>query len=177
MKTIQGKTRFGMVYILQDRQNRTRKFRLGIRYSSDTYLNKLLSFYLGYYILSFYTFEMKTPKQLWYTMKFRFRRWLSKTETRLEHWYRYNFENKTIYYSVTSMDCDCCESTSFGIHRNYREYYDWLNDESEWDWVEGRTSVDLHDKDEWEYYNDQPRRTRDYIMEAYEDGRGTHVNI
>jgi len=75
------------------------------------------------------------------------------------------------------MDCDCCESTSFGIHRNYREYYDWLNDESEWDWVEGRTSVDLHDKDEWEYYNDQPRRTRDYIMEAYEDGRGTHVNI
>ena len=177
MKTIQKKTRFGWVYIISDRQDRTKKFRLGVRYKKHTYLNKMLCLYLGHYVVRLYSHDMKTPKQWYKSKKYKLTRWANRTGDRLEHSYRYKFENKVIYYSVTSMDCDCCESISFGTHKSYREYYDWMNDDSVWEWVEGRTSVDLHDKDEWEYYNDQPRRTRDYIMEAYEDGRGNHVTI
>lgn len=171
------KTKLGFVVKLANRENRDKKYKWAVRYEPISFLGNMLAFYLGYYIVVFYKHKMNTPKQWWRIKKYDFRRWSDRTEKKVEHWYRYNFENKPIYYSVTSMDCDLCESTSFGKHKNYREYYDWLTDADAWDWVEGRTSVDLHSKEDWEYYNEQPRRTRDYIMEAYEDGRGRNVII
>ena len=176
MKLKQG-TIAGAAYIFRNRKGLEKQFKIGVRYSSVTFLGKAVILNLGWWILAVYSHEIKTPKQAYKCWKYDLTRWIQKTKQRAKHWYRYNFEKEIIYYSVTSMDCDLCEATNFGTKSSYKEYHDWMNDSDAWDWVEGRTSVQLHTKDEWEEYNEQPRRTRDYIMEAFEDGRGSHVTI
>lgn len=176
MRTVQG-TLFGMAYIFQDRENITEKFKLGIRYSSDTYLGKMLCFNLGYYIFRFYSHNMKTPKQ-WYRLgMYRLALKLRRFEIRVIHWYNMNFNTKPIYYMISSTDCDLCESTSFGKSKNYKEHYLYLNDSDSWDWVEGRVSIDEISEDEYFQGLDMRIPLRDRVMEAYENGNGRNINV
>jgi hypothetical protein len=168
---------FGMAYVYKDRERSGYvKPKLGVRYEGITFLGKMLRFNLGFCTLALYSHEMKTPKQVYRCWRYDLTRWLQITKKRFINWYKYNFDKKPIYYYVSSMDCDCCESTWFGKKDSYKEYQKWLNDEGEWDWVEGNTSVNIISKEEY-LENKDVRTCRDYIMEAFEDGRGSNVVI
>ena len=54
-----------------------------------------------------------------------------------------------------------------------------MNDESEWEWVEGRTAIDIISEEQWLYEVREygQSSSRDRIMEAYENGRGNSVII
>ncbi len=96
--------------------------------------------------------------------------WFKGLKKDLLHRYNMAFNKKTIYYSIESTDCDLCTSTNFSYKESYKEYHNWLDDPDEWDWVEGRISINIIDKDEYEYYKDKPVRNVDHIMNAFENG-------
>jgi len=176
LKPFQG-TIGGMIYILNSRLHREQKFKISVKYNSNSYLGKMLLFNLGYWVLALYSHEMLTPKQWYKSKKYRIRKWLRKSRENLTHQYKMLFDNKPVYYELWSRDCDMCESTTYGMSKNYKDHYQYLNDESEWEWLEGAVSVNVISADEYAFYKDEPVVIRDRIMEAFENSRGTSVNL
>jgi len=148
------------------------KFSIEIQSFNDIVL---VPIWLGHTLYIIKWNKPRTPKQMYRSLKWKLTRRLQNLEERFVHWYRYNFDDKPVYYTVCSIDCDCVEMFWYGKCEDYREYYDWMNDSGEWDWVEGRTHVSIVSEEEYLDNIDEPRKTFDHIMNAFEDGRGNNV--
>ena len=135
----------------------------------------LLNIYTPLYAVAIWWKKPLTLKQ----RKYRLKRWIGKKERVFDHWWRMRFDKEPVYYILSSTDCDCVEVTSYGSSESYKEHYEWMNDESEWEWVEGRTAIDIISEEQWLYEVREygQSSSRDRIMEAYENGRGNSVII
>ncbi len=83
-----------------------------------------------------------------------------------------------IYASVWSRDCDMCESTSVFKTQSLKKYNKRIQDAYEW--AEGPVSFNIISKEEYDAFKkpgNQLGRTRDRIMEAYENGNGTSIYV
>ena len=81
-------------------------------------------------------------------------------------------ENKPVYAIVWSRDCDCCEATHAQRWGSERQFQNWR--ERFYEGLEGPGSVTRCSKEE---YKEFEASTRDLALEAFEDGRGSHVLI
>lgn len=90
----------------------------------------------------------------------------------------YILRNK-IYVSKFSRDCDMVESSSILIFKNRKEFEDWK--EIEYEWAEGTLSINRISEEEYNdrlmAYGGTQSRSRDRIMEAFENGRGWSVEV
>ncbi len=83
-----------------------------------------------------------------------------------------------IYASVWSRDCDMCESTSVFKTQSLKKYNKRIQDAYEW--AEGPVSFSIITKEEYDAFKkpgNRLGRTRDRIMEAYENGNGTSIYV
>jgi hypothetical protein len=83
-----------------------------------------------------------------------------------------------IYASVWSRDCDMCESTSVFKTQSLKKYNKRILDAYEW--AEGPMSFSIITKEEYDAFKkpgNRLGRTRDRIMEAYENGNGTSIYV
>jgi hypothetical protein len=135
--------------------------------------DRLLALHLGNNIFVI-RWDRPTPfKTRVYRVKVKF----NKLKDTITHWNNMNFNKQPIYWELFSRDCDMCESTSYGVSASYREHHEWLTNPDNWDWVEGATSVNEISKDDYDSEVNQPRRIRDRVMEAYENGRGNSIYV
>lgn len=119
----------------------------------------------------------RTPKQWYRQNMYKLALKLRRFEKKFIHWYKMNFDDDPIYYCITSIDCDCVEMSWVGKSDDYRAHFQWLNDDSGWDWVEGRTSVDIISEEEYLQEVNEPVKIYDHIMAAYENGNGRNIII
>jgi hypothetical protein len=83
-----------------------------------------------------------------------------------------------IYASVWSRDCDMCESTRVFKTQSLKKYNKRIQDAYEW--AEGPMSFSIITKEEYDAFKkpgNRLGRTRDRIMEAYENGNGTSIYV
>jgi hypothetical protein len=83
-----------------------------------------------------------------------------------------------IYVEIWSRDCDMCESTSVRKFQSIHKYFKFW--ESVGEWAEGPVGITTISKQEYDAYhkpNNDLGRVRDRIMEAYENGNGTSINV
>jgi hypothetical protein len=146
-----------------------------LRYSSIVYIDNhhMISLRVGSHILVIY---FKPLKVIIKSLRYSLRKSLRSLKAKVIHNWKMRFSTAPVYYTLFTRDCDMCESTTFGKSKNYREHYNWLNDYERWD-CEGSTSVNEIDKDEYDYYVDEPVVVRDRVMEAYENGRGCSTTV
>ena len=95
--------------------------------------------------------------------------------SKLKFWYKYNLMRSPVYYYWHSLDCDLCSSGGYGECKNITEYQ--ANEELFWECVEGPSGMRVISREEYLENKDIEIRSRDYIMEAFEDGRGSNVII
>jgi hypothetical protein len=157
----------------RDRSGASRRYRL--RYTSINRI-RLILIYLGDLVIIF-KWEFYSFRYHYRQFKTFFRVNYNKLRDKLVHAFKMRFGKKRIYYVVWSRDCDLCESVNYGYVDSYKEYVDWMNDEEEWSWVEGSTSVDIISKGEYDYQVEQEHPVRDRVMEAFENGNGRNVII
>jgi hypothetical protein len=105
-------------------------------------------------------------KQTKYKVKSRY----NKLKKNALHAFKMSFEHKKIYVHVSSVDCDHVSSDNFCVFKRYKDYINWLDDPNEWDWVEGRVSVKIIKKDEYDFYKKNPIKSVDYALRAFENG-------
>ena len=79
-------------------------------------------------------------------------------------------KSEVIYAFSFSRDCDMCESTSYHKFESQKEYDDY--EENLYEWAEGSTYINEISEEEYLAHCNQQSRTRDRIMEAYENGNG-----
>jgi hypothetical protein len=89
----------------------------------------------------------------------------------LEHWFKYNVMRSKVYFEASTTDCDCVRSDWSGVCDNITEYNKMVYDI--YDNAEGSTYVNIIDKKDYVEYSN----TKDYIMDAFENGRGSQVII
>lgn len=77
-----------------------------------------------------------------------------------------------VYFATWSRDCDCVESTNAHRFPTYYHAMRVLNHPDNWD--EGPFQYWRISKNDYLAFRPE---LRDRILEAFEDGRGTHVNI
>jgi hypothetical protein len=80
-----------------------------------------------------------------------------------------------IYVKAWSRDCDMCESTRVYKFQSIKAYYKAYDSFCEW--LEGPGSFHPITKDEYDDEMREPTRSRDRIMEAYENGNGTSIYV
>ena len=162
----------GMIRIVKDKKWYSGR----LRYSSIVYIDNhsMISLRVGSHILVIY---FKPLEVIIKSLRYRLRKSLRSLKDKVIHNWKMRFSTAPVYYTLFSRDCDMCESTTLGKSNNYREHYNWLNDPDQWDWVEGTTCVNEIDKDEYDYYIDEPVVVRDRVMEAYENGRGWSTTV
>tara|TARA_R110002020_G_scaffold111976_2_gene258135 strand:- start:133 stop:390 length:258 start_codon:yes stop_codon:yes gene_type:complete len=81
---------------------------------------------------------------------------------------------KPIYFEHFSRDCDCVEVSGYGVAIDRKDFAE--SQEAMWENAEGTCWMKRCSKAEYMLYGEQIH-TRDRVMEAYENGRGTCVNI
>jgi len=158
-----------------ERRDRGRLRRFYVRYSAFNGI-RLFIVYLGDIVVIF-KWEFISFRYCYRQFKMFFKVRYNKLRDKLVHAFRMRFDKKRIYYVLWSRDCDLCESVNYGYVESYKAYYDWMNDEEEWSWVEGATSVDIITKGEYEYQVEQEHPVRDRVMEAFENGNGRSITI
>ncbi len=84
-------------------------------------------------------------------------------------------KNGWIYVKAWSRDCDMCESTRVYKFQSIKAYYKMYDNFCEW--LEGPGSFYLITKNEYDDEMREPTRSRDRIMEAYENGNGTSIYV
>jgi hypothetical protein len=84
-------------------------------------------------------------------------------------------KNGWIYVKAWSRDCDMCESTRVYKFQSIKAYYKAYDSFCEW--LEGPGSFHLITKDEYDDEMREPTRSRDRIMEAFENGRGYSIYV
>lgn len=80
-----------------------------------------------------------------------------------------------IYVSAWSRDCDMCESTRVYKFQSIKAYYKAYNSFGES--LEGPGSFDIITKEQYDGERREPTRSRDRIMEAFENGRGYSIYV
>jgi hypothetical protein len=78
-----------------------------------------------------------------------------------------------VYLEVWSRDCDMCESRHAYRFPTYWHAYRYMQDMRH-NWSEGPCSFAFITRKDYENYEST---SRDLILEAFEDGRGSHVTI
>ena len=89
-------------------------------------------------------------------------------------WVREVVLRKPIYFEYFSRDCDCVEVSGYGIAKDRKDFAE--SQQAMWENAEGTCWMKRCSKSEYMRYGGQ-EQTRDRVMEAYENGRGTCVNI
>jgi len=115
----------------------------------------------------------RTLKQWFYWNKYRIEKWFNNNKSKFNYWWHYKVLRSPAYYYWYSMDCDLCSSEGYGKSKNISEYLE--NERDFWDSVEGRSDMHLVSKEEYLEHKDIEFKSRDYIMEAYENGNGRNV--
>jgi len=85
------------------------------------------------------------------------------------------FEHGWFYVGTSSTDCDCVQSydvRKFQSLKSFRKYCEGV-----YNWAEGPTSISIISKKEYDEERHHPTRSRDRIMEAYENGHGSSVLV
>lgn len=80
-----------------------------------------------------------------------------------------------IYVSEWSRDCDMCESTRVCKFQSIKAYY--KAEQSFAEGLEGAGSFCVISKEQYDDERREPTRSRDRIMEAFENGRGWSIYV
>ncbi len=80
-----------------------------------------------------------------------------------------------IYVSAWSRDCDMCESTRVYKFQSIKAYY--KAERRFYEGLEGTGCFSLCSKSQYDDEMREPTRTRDRIMEAYENGNGWSIYV
>lgn len=80
-----------------------------------------------------------------------------------------------IYVSAWSRDCDMCESTRVCRFQSIKAYYKAMKEFGES--LEGAGSFVMITKEQYDDERREPTRSRDRIMEAFENGRGYSIYV
>lgn len=80
-----------------------------------------------------------------------------------------------IYVSSWSRDCDMCESTRVSKYQSIKAYY--KAEQQFGESLEGPGSFCIISKEEYDNERREPTRSRDRIMEAYENGNGYSIYV
>jgi hypothetical protein len=83
-----------------------------------------------------------------------------------------------IYIETWSRDCDMCESSSVSKYQSIKAYHKAV--ERACEWAEGPVTFTIITKDQYNAYakpGNRLGRTRDRIMEAYENGNGSSIYV
>jgi len=81
-----------------------------------------------------------------------------------------------IYYHYWSRDCDMCESERIGVWSSGQKRFDMMQEE-ESEWCDGPFSYSPISKEEYLERKGEVFRTRDRILEAFENGNGTSIYV
>ena len=146
-------------------------FRLFKRSLNNTIIALFRSKKVTYFIM---VFDYKTPKQIFYRLKNKYRFLPKRLIKKLKFWYKYNVLRSPVYYFYSSTDCDCVTVSGYGKAKNLKRYYKGM--ESLYENAEGATSMNIVPKNEWEHHGEE-RQIRDHIMEAYENGNGRSIIV
>ena len=72
-----------------------------------------------------------------------------------------------------SRDCDMCESTrTYKLETKQELVHSIMGEIKGWEWAEGPSGYEFIPVDE---YGGEEYRTRDRVMEAYENGNGSSI--
>jgi hypothetical protein len=80
-----------------------------------------------------------------------------------------------IFVKGWSRDCDMCESTRVYKFQSIKAYYKL--EKNFYEWLEGPGYLNLISKDEYDSEHKEPTRSRDRILEAYENGNGFSIYV
>jgi len=99
--------------------------------------------------------------------------WLKQVNlTEFKLWWSECVLRKPIYAEYFSRDCDMCEVSGYEVFKSRKEFNSYCR--SAYENAEGETWVSRTSKRNYEQYGNEVH-TRDRIMEAFENGRGTSV--
>jgi len=116
---------------------------------------------------------VKNPlKVLKYFFKYSLSRFIKTKLYDLRFWYKYKYLRSIVYYDYSVTDCDLVTVEGQGTSIDIEHYYEMVDNAVRN--AEGSTYFNIIDESE---YIDDSRYTRDRVMEAYEDGRGSSINI
>jgi hypothetical protein len=79
------------------------------------------------------------------------------------------------YVGVSSTDCDCVQSYYVRKFQSIKRFYRFCD--SVMSWAEGPTSISIITKGDYDEERQHPTRSRDRIMEAYENGNGRSIVV
>jgi len=153
--------RFGLIFRAVELKNRSYFFFLSIILFSNEYEGVL------------YEFDPHSLKPTTWYYRFKYQVW-PKARKNLIHRFRMLFDKSTVYVSIWTRDCDMVEGTYTQEFESYRDYYNYFSDYDNCSF-EGPTEVTIISKDEYDELNENPPKSRDRVMEAYENGRGNSI--
>jgi len=154
---------------------RRKEFRIGFKFTRfvvDAFC--MVAINVGWYKILYYRrLSVPTPKQLYNRVRFELIRSYNINRRNFKVWLKYKLLRSKVYYYWSSTDCDLCTASGYGSTNSIKEYNRVV--ESMYEDAEGSTSIYIVSKEEWEDYGDHQFRSRDRILEAYENGDGRKV--
>lgn len=105
-------------------------------------------------------------------------RTLNNQESRLKDelkMYSYLMKYGFFFVGVSSTDCDCVQSYNVYKFQSVKKFHKFCEYTAEG--AEGQLSISLISKSDYDEERQHPTRSRDRIMEAYENGNGRSVVV
>lgn len=133
----------------------------------------ILRIYIPSYAVFIKFDKPRTIRQIYFWNKHRLTSCYKRNMKAFKFWVKYYVLKSPVYYYWSSMDCDLCSSAGYNKADNI---YDYLEEEKAfWENVEGRSDMTIIREEEYLENCDIEIESRDYIMEAFENGNGRSV--